>query len=197
MDFFNNISTEEIMRVAEIGGPIIGILLPIIEAFFPILPLVFFVTVNVTVFGFFLGYLFSWIGSVIGSFLLFFVLKKIGGEKMEKKLSSSRYKQILEKIKSKDLSLLFFLYCFPFTPSFLISGTAALANIEAKIFLLALIPSKFIMLISLALIGVNVKSFFENPIKSIFLILLILAFNFAMKIMLEKSSFLKDKKEKQ
>ena len=53
MDFFNIISSEEIIKLAEAGGPFIGVLLPIIEAFFPILPLVLFVTINVTVFGFF------------------------------------------------------------------------------------------------------------------------------------------------
>ncbi len=187
MDFFNSFNSEQIIRIAEIGGPIIGILLPIIEAFFPILPLVLFVTINVTVFGLFWGYLYSWIGNCLGSFLLFILIRKIGGSKIEQRISKSKYSHALEKIKSKNFSVLFLLYCFPFTPSFLISGASALANMSTKEFLVALLPSKFIMLISLAFIGVNVGSFFEDPVRSILFVILILLLNLMLKNIVERS----------
>lgn len=188
MDFFNLISSEEIIKIAETGGPIIGILLPIIEAFVPVLPLVLFVTINVTVFGLFWGYLFSWIGNCLGSFLLFMIIRKIGGRKIEGKLRKSKYSVALEKIRSKNFSVLFLLYCFPFTPSFLISGASALANMSTKEFLMALIPSKFIMLISLVAIGVNISSFFEDPLRSILFVAAILMINYVLKYIFERSS---------
>ena len=40
-------------------GMIAGILLPVIESFFPVIPLVLFVTINILIFGFFRGYLYS------------------------------------------------------------------------------------------------------------------------------------------
>lgn len=196
MDFFNYIDSEQIIRIAEIGGPLIGILLPIIEAFFPILPLILFVTINVTVFGFFWGYLFSWIGNCLGSVLLFMLIRKIGGKKLEEKIKSSKYSAALEKIKSKNFSVLFLLYCFPFTPSFLISGTSALANMSTKEFLTALLPSKLIMLISLAVIGVNIKSFFENPIRSVLFVALVLLLNILLKKIVEGSHIMKKKGKK-
>ncbi|MDD2495742.1 MAG: VTT domain-containing protein [Tissierellia bacterium] len=173
--------TVFILEYVKQGGPLFGILLPIIEAFIPILPLVGFVIINVSVFGLFFGYIYSWIGNCIGSLLLFLLIKKVGGNFVENKIKNSKYNATLEKIRQKNFSLVFFLFCFPFTPSFLISGASALANMDTIRFFLILLPSKLIMMISLSFIGVNVKSFFENPYKSIFFVLLILFFNIICK----------------
>ncbi len=167
-------------------GPLAGILLPVIEAFFPILPLVGFVIINVAAFGFFFGYLYSWIGNCTGSFLLFLFIRKVGGKRLETRIQNSKYKGTLEKIKKKNLTVLFLLYCFPFTPSFLISGAAALANMSTQRFLVTMLPSKFVMILSLAFIGENVSSFFEDPIKSVIYILFILLMNFLSKKLFEK-----------
>lgn len=175
-----------LLEYVEQGGPLAGILLPIIEAFIPILPLVGFVIMNVAVFGFFFGYLYSWIGNCLGSFLLFLVIRKIGGKRLEQKIKTSKYRGTLEKIKKKNITVLFFLYCFPFTPSFLISGTAALANMDTKLFLSTMLPSKLVMILSLAFIGENVSSFFEKPIKSVFYIILILLINLISKKLFQK-----------
>lgn len=188
INYFKTINTEELIQLVKAGGPLIGIVLPIIEAFIPILPLVLFVTINVNVFGVVLGYLYSWIGNCLGSFLLFFILKKIGGKKIEEKISKSKYSGALNKIKSKNSSILFLLYCFPFTPSFLISGASALANMSIKDFLVSLIPGKFIMLISLALIGMNIGAFFERPLRSVLFLVIIMLINYLIKYIAERSS---------
>jgi len=78
------------------------------------------------------------------------------------------------------------LYCFPFAPSFLLSGAAALTNMSTEMFLVILLPSKFVMLLSLAFIGQNVSSFFENPERSIFLIIFIVLLNLLVKYGFEK-----------
>nr|WP_300095490.1 VTT domain-containing protein [Sedimentibacter sp.] len=178
--------TDVFLKYVEQIGPVAGMILPVIEAFIPVLPLVAFVIINVAVFGFFMGYLYSWIGNCLGSFLLFMLIRKIGGRKIENKIEKSKYKGTLEKIRKKNLTVLFFLYCFPFTPSFLISGTAALTNMNTQQFLLALLPSKFVMILSLAFIGQNVSSYFENPAKSLFFIAFILAVNFISKYFINK-----------
>ena len=177
---------SDLLNYVEQGGPLVGILLPIIEAFFPILPLVGFVIINIATFGFFFGYIYSWIGNCTGSFLLFLFIRKLGGKKFETKIQNSKYKGTLEKIKKKNLTVLFYLYCFPFTPSFLISGTAALANMDTRIFLLTMLPSKFVMILSLAFIGENISSFFVNPVKSVLYILFIIIINFVSKKIFQK-----------
>lgn len=181
---YENLSS--FLKYVEMGGPLVGIMLPVIEAFVPLLPLVGFVIINVTTFGFFFGYLYSWIGNCLGSFLLFLFIRKVGANRLEAKIQKSKYKGTLEKIKNKNLTVLFYLYCFPFTPSFLISGTAALANMNTQLFLLTMLPSKFVMILSLAFIGQNVSSFLINPIKSILYILFILLINFISKKLFQK-----------
>lgn len=178
--------SEIFIKYIEMWGPLAGVFFPVLEAFFPILPLVGFVIINVTAFGFFFGYLFSWIGNCIGSLLLFLFLRKVGGKRLEKKIHESKYRHTLEKIKSKKLNVLFLLYCFPFSPSFLLSGTAALTNMKTEEFLAILLPSKFVMLLSLAFIGQNVRSFFENPAKSVFYIIFIVLLNMLVKYVFEK-----------
>jgi len=174
------------LKYVEQGGPAVGVLLPVIEAFIPILPLIGFVIINVAAFGFFLGYLYSWIGNCIGSFLLFLFIRKVGGKRFEEKIKKSKYRGTLEKIKKRKVTVLFYLYCFPFTPSFLISGTAALANMDTQIFLITMLPAKFVMILSLAFIGENVSSFFENPLKSVLYILFILLINYMSKKLIQK-----------
>ena len=178
--------SEIFIKYIEMWGPLAGILFPVLEAFFPILPLVGFVIINVTAFGFFFGYLYSWIGNCLGSFLLFLLLRKVGGRKLEIKIQNSKYRHTLEKVKKKKLNVLFLLYCFPFSPSFLLSGTAALTNMRTEEFLTILLPSKFVMLLSLAFIGQNVSSFFENPSKSVFFIVFIVLLNMLVKFVFEK-----------
>ncbi|MBP1926108.1 putative membrane protein YdjX (TVP38/TMEM64 family) [Sedimentibacter acidaminivorans] len=178
--------TDFLLKFVEQGGPLVGIFLPILEAFIPILPLVGFVIINVGVFGFFWGYIYSWIGSCIGSFLLFLIIKKVEGKRLESKIKESKYKGTLDKIRRKNFSVLFILYCFPFTPSFLISGTSALSNMNTKKFLTALIPAKLIMMISLSFIGVNVKSFLKNPMKSIIFVVIIILFNLLCKKIVDR-----------
>lgn len=180
------LDADLILKYVEQGGPLLGIMFPVIEAFIPILPLVGFVIINVSVFGLFLGYIYSWIGNCIGSFLLFSLIKKVGGARLDKKIRESKYSCTLEKIKKNNFTVLFFLYCFPFTPSFLISGASALANMNTVKFLTVLIPSKLVMMISLSFIGVNVRSFFHNPIKSIIFVLIILLFNFLCKLAVDE-----------
>ena len=173
--------SEIFIKYLETWGPAAAIILPVFEAFLPILPLVGFVIINVAAFGFFFGYLYSWIGNCLGSFLLFLLLRKIGGKRINEKIKRSKFRNTLEKVKKKQLNVLFLLYCFPFAPSFLLSGTAALTNMRTEMFLAILLPSKFVMLLSLAFIGENVSSFFENPAKSIFYIIFIVLLNLLVK----------------
>jgi len=178
--------SEIFIKYLETWGPAAAIILPVFEAFLPILPLVGFVIINVAAFGFFFGYLYSWIGNCLGSFLLFLLLRKIGGKRINEKIKSSKFRYTLEKVKKKQLNVLFLLYCFPFAPSFLLSGTAAFTNMRTEMFLAILLPSKFVMLLSLAFIGENVSSFFENPAKSIFYIIFIVLLNLLVKYLFEK-----------
>ncbi len=72
---------ENIMNLIEeyrSFGPLAGILLPMVEAFLPFLPLVVFVLANVNAFGLWFGFLFSWIGASLGALIVFLLIRKYG-----------------------------------------------------------------------------------------------------------------------
>src|SRR4051812_24805884 len=76
---------EHIMELIEeyrSFGPIPGILLPMVEAFFPFLPLFLFVMANANAFGLWFGFLFSWIGACVGALLVFLLVRKFGQKKI-------------------------------------------------------------------------------------------------------------------
>lgn len=61
-------------------GPIPGILLPFIEAFLPILPLIVLVMGNSAAYGLWWGFFLSWIGVCLGSITVFWIVRKLGGK---------------------------------------------------------------------------------------------------------------------
>lgn len=73
-------------------------------------------------------------------------------------------------IHDKGFMPIFILLTFPFTPSILVCGLAAIADVEKMEYIWATILGKMIMVLSLSFIGYNLKSFFQQPGKSILLI---------------------------
>jgi len=190
-DFLMKYVTQEnlnlIIDLIDKYGIVAGILFPIIETFFPFLPLIFFVTINIIIFGFFEGYLYSYLGNIIGSLLLFLLIKYIRRKKFtDSTKKDSKFYNIKNKLKKNDFSFLFILFCFPFTPSFLVTGIAAVSNFKLNHFIISLFLGKLIMIFSLSYIGYNITSFFETPGKSVLLIIVIVAVNFAGKKLVDK-----------
>ena len=63
---------EQILQsYSAMGGPIAGILLPFLEAFLPFLPLIVIAFANAAAFGLWKGFFFTWLGSVLGTILVF------------------------------------------------------------------------------------------------------------------------------
>ena len=68
---------EKLFHSFRILGPLAPILLAMVEAFIPALPLIAIVTLNVAAHGGILGFVYSWLGSVGGSILFFLVCRKL------------------------------------------------------------------------------------------------------------------------
>lgn len=175
-------------QLIDVFGPfgfLAGIMIAMIEAFIPPLPLAAFVTINVITFGFFYGYLFSYIGTVIGSYCVFLLFSKFGHRYMTGYIEKhAKAKSMLHWIHDKGVFPIIVLLTFPFTPSVIVSGLAALADIKPKDYLVALMSGKLFMVLSLSFIGVNVTSFVTQPIKSAIFIVLTLSVSFVAKYLL-------------
>ncbi|MBM7586465.1 putative membrane protein YdjX (TVP38/TMEM64 family) [Bacillus pakistanensis] len=149
-------------------GPIPGILLPMVEAFLPFLPLVVFVTANATAFGLWFGFLFSWIGASLGALLVFLIVRRFGNRKLFQFLK--RNKQVSKLTKWVDrhgFAPLFLLLCFPFTPSAVVNIVAGLSSISIAQYMLAVLTGKMVMIFTISFIGYDIISLIKQPYKAV------------------------------
>lgn len=153
-------------------GPFPGILLPMIEAFFPIFPLFLFVLANAAAFGLWLGFLYSYIGACSGALLVFFIVRRLGRTRLFSFLS--RHKKVLKLmnwVERHGFGPLFLMLCFPFTPSSAINIVAALSKVSVAQFVLAVICGKIVMIFTISFIGYDIFSLIKNPTKTIFVLI--------------------------
>ncbi|WP_200816574.1 TVP38/TMEM64 family protein [Halobacillus sp. Marseille-P3879] len=158
-------------------GPLPGILLPLIEAFLPILPLVAFVLANSVVYGLFKGFLYSYIGAVTGAVLVFLLSRKLGQQRFFNFVSRHKQvKRVMNWVEEHGFGPLFLLMCFPFSPSSIINVVSGLSNVSRQQFILAAVLGKSVMIFTIAYVGSSIASFAQNPVKSIFVGVCIFSF---------------------
>ncbi|RWZ55196.1 TVP38/TMEM64 family protein [Halobacillus fulvus] len=161
----------------ESFGPLPGILLPLLEAFLPILPLVAFVLANSVVYGLFKGFLYSWIGAVSGAILVFMIIRKLGDKKIFRKITEQKQvRRVTIWVEEHGFGPLFLLMCFPFSPSSIINVVAGLSKVSRQQFILAVLLGKSVMIFTIAYVGSSIASFAQNPVKSIVVGICILLF---------------------
>lgn len=170
---------ETLFQKFEDLGFIVGFLLVIIEAFLPFLPLVVIVILNINSYGIIIGFLVSYIASAAGSYLVFLIVRNLFRQSAQKYIEKhDKLNRMLRFIDERGFTFLFILLSLPFTPSSIVNVIAALSNIRRHVYLYILLASKFIMILSITLVGYDITSFFDSPLKLIlslvFLVLLYL-----------------------
>ena len=166
-DLFTMETLEEIMNSYKTLGPVIGILLPLLEAFLPFLPLVVFIVANVTAYGLLYGFVLSWAGSVVGSYLVFLIIRKYGRARILNFLTKhQRTSRLIHWVERNGFGPLFLLLCFPFTPSAIVNVVAGLSNIRKSTYLTALILGKLIMIFVISFIGADIRALISQPIRT-------------------------------
>lgn len=170
-EFFKDWFTlEHIMELIEkyrSFGPLPGILLPLIEAFLPFLPLFLFVMANANAFGLWLGFLFSWIGSTIGALLVFLLIRKYGQKKILSIIkNNSQVQKLMVWVEKHGFGPLFILLCFPFTPSAVVNIVAGLSKISIAQYILAVLTGKAVMIFTMSFVGYDIKALITQPIRT-------------------------------
>lgn len=151
-------------------GPIPGLVLPIIEAFLPFLPLFVFVTANASAFGLGWGFLFSWIGACTGALIVFSIVRKYGQKRFLAFLKNHKQvKRLVDWVDRHGFGPLFLLMCFPFTPSAVVNIVAGLSRISIYQYSVAVLAGKMVMIFSISYIGHDIPSLIHNPKKTIIL----------------------------
>ncbi|WP_277586052.1 TVP38/TMEM64 family protein [Psychrobacillus antarcticus] len=155
-------------------GPLIGILLPFLEAFLPFLPLVVFIVANVNAYGLLFGFLLTWIGSVAGSYAVFLVIRKYGRARALGFITRHvKVQKLINWVERNGFGPLFLLVCFPFTPSALVNIVAGLSDMKKNTYFWTIALGKLIMIFVISFIGSDIKALITQPIRTAIVILLI------------------------
>jgi uncharacterized membrane protein YdjX (TVP38/TMEM64 family) len=150
-------------RYSELG-PLPGILLPFLEAFLPILPLVVFVVANASAYGMWFGFLYSWIGVCAGSFLVFLLARRFSyryGDRIRRRFPKSE--KLFSWIENKGFTPIFVLACFPFSPSVIVNITSGLSKVPLHTFLIAILLGKGVMIFTLSFLGHDLQAMVDQP----------------------------------
>lgn len=160
---------ENIVRITDLitnylvnCGPILGILIIIIESFIPPLPLGVFVALNCNAFGLILGVIISWAATIIGCILSYLLFNNISTKiiyKLSNKKTIERIEKGKERIKKISFSGLVLIIALPFSPAFLINILAGVSSISKRKFTMALLIGKISTISFWGIIG---KSFIES-----------------------------------
>jgi uncharacterized membrane protein YdjX (TVP38/TMEM64 family) len=161
----------------ESFGPIPGILFPMLEAFLPLLPLVAFVLANSVVYGLFKGFLYAWIGAVVGAISVFLIIRRLGDKKFFRFITRHHQVQrVMTWVEEHGFGPLFLLMCFPFSPSSIINIVSGLSKVSKQQFILAVLLGKSVMIFTIAYVGSSIASFAQSPVKAIVVGVCILLF---------------------
>lgn len=171
LDFIKEwLTVEKIMEL--IGkyrslGPVTGILLPMIEAFLPFLPLFLFAMANANAFGLWLGFLYSWIGASLGAYFVFLLVRKFGQKKFLSFLKNHpQVIRLMSWVERHGFGLLFLLLCFPFTPSAVVNIVAGLSRLSYAQYMLAVVTGKMVMLFTMSFVGHNIRALITQPVRT-------------------------------
>lgn len=178
LGYLNSIELEDIEKLFDeyrAFGPLPGIVLPMLEAFLPFLPLIVFVIANANSFGLWYGSLLSWIGTTVGSILVFLLVRRFGQERFFRFLRKhEKVRRMLNWVERHGFAPLFIMLCFPFSPSAVINIVAGLSRINIWQFVLAVLAGKFVMIFTVSYIGHDLDSLIKQPLKTVLVIILVL-----------------------
>ena len=154
-------------------GPIAPIFLAMVESFFPPLPLIAIVALNVAAHGGFLGFAYSWIGVILGGTIMFLLWRRVFKRFFWKIASRSQKLEKAERWVSRfDTASLFMLSVLPFTPSSFMHFAFGISDFDEKRYLITMLLGKGVMVAMMALFGQSLVSSMKNPVYLIFAIVI-------------------------
>ena len=177
MEFLHQLGTLEFWKTLLDGfgdlGPLAPIALAMVESFFPPLPLIAIVALNVAAHGGFLGFAYSWIGVLLGGTLMFLLWRRVVKSFFWKVASRSEKLEKAQRWVSRlDVASLFMLSVLPFTPSSFMHFAFGISDFDEKRYLITMLLGKGAMVAMMALFGQSLVSSLKNPVYLILAVVL-------------------------
>ena len=156
----------------------VGVFVIVLESIIPILPLALFIALNMLVFGNLVGFILSWIATILGCSLSFFIFRKGLSNKIYKNIDNKpRTKRLMNIVSNISFSKLVVIMAIPFTPAFSINIGAGLSKLEYKKFLFACIIAKISVVYFWGFVGTTlVESMTDITVIIKLLFILLVAF---------------------
>lgn len=146
-------------------GPLAPVFLAMVESFFPPLPLIAIVALNVAAHGGLFGFVYSWVGVMLGGTLMFLFWRRVLKQFFWKFASRSQKLEKAEQwVNRFDVSSLFMLSVLPFTPSSFMHFAFGISDFDEKRYLITMLLGKGVMVAMMALFGQSLVSSMKNPV---------------------------------
>ena len=177
MTWFHQLGTLEFWETLldSFGGlgPLAPITLAMVESFFPPLPLVAIVALNVAAHGGLFGFLYSWIGVALGGSIMFLLWRRVVKRYFWKIASRSpKLERAQQWVNRFDTSSLFMLTLLPFTPSSFMHLAFGISDFDEKRYLITMLLGKGVMMAMMAIFGQSLVSSMRNPVYLILAVVL-------------------------
>lgn len=145
-------------------GMMLDCLLIVSESIIPALPLGLFITVLCVNYGYAIGFLISWIFTIIGCMISYYLFQTIFKGIVDRKLRKYEFaNKLLTMIDKMTFSNLVLLISLPITPAFLVNIVAGVSNIKVNKFLPALMIGKISLVAFWGYVGTSLIEGLKNP----------------------------------
>ena len=145
-------------------GMMLDCLLIISESIMPPLPLGLFITVLCVNYGYAIGFLISWIFTIIGCMISYYLFQTIFKGIVDRKLRKYEFaNKLLTMIDKMTFSNLVLLISLPITPAFLVNIVAGVSNMKVNKFLPALMIGKISLVVFWGYVGTSLIEALKNP----------------------------------
>ena len=167
-------------------GPLLGSLFIVLESIIPPLPLFVFITINFIAFGYVLGFIISWVCTIIGCLISYFLVKKFLRNFVVDKIKNvDLLTKCMNYIENLSLTKVTVILSIPFTPAFMMNIAAGLVNMNFKKFFIAILISKIFLVYFWGFVGTSLVESFQNP-TSLITVVVIMIIAYLMSFVIKK-----------
>ena len=167
-------------------GPILGSLFIVLESIIPPLPLFVFITINFIAFGYVFGFIISWVCTIIGCLISYFLVKKFLRNFVVDKIKNvNLLTKCMNYIENLSLTKVTVILSIPFTPAFMMNIAAGLVNMNFKKFFIAILISKIFLVYFWGFVGTSLVESFQNP-TSLITVVVMMIIAYVMSLAIKK-----------
>ena len=167
-------------------GPLLGSLFIVLESIIPPLPLFVFITINFLAFGYVMGFIISWVCTIIGCVISYFLVKKLLRNFAVKKIKNvDLLNRCMHYIENMSLTKITVILAIPFTPAFMMNIAAGLVNMNFKKFFIAILISKIFLVYFWGFVGTSLVESFQNP-SSLITVVVMMLLAYGMSLIIKK-----------